>query len=584
MEKTLGKDWKTKREIVETKVLTVEKERYINQFKRCQLEIANYGIKKVRYLFNAPWVTSNLFVQPSKQIIKQLEKYNLIPIDFTTQVMFDEIKQVNGVIYPALQNSSELKTYSIEEDYRFVPIPSKKDEYCITEKALQDIKSTANKGECVELWGRNELKEWLCSNLLKTRNEKGLLESLMQELEGSLTENKEQFEYRLQRCKSIFKENYFSQQDVSYFQRKMKQEDLQKAWKQMEKEAKNEIEETLKEERQRKIAEVDKAVEEYRDAAIFTKIEEQKKKLNEVDVQILEKKEFLANLSDIIVAKSNELTKLNSSLETKTLELININEQKLEIKLQQEEVLSKLFQVLDEKLSATKKSSEENTTPLEGVEFFPMSADSISLDEDEENVRIISAKLDSELKKELVEPIEYFASIVPNISYVYALAHFVGNCHVKTITVEHGWFHFDDFRKAGLVEFWNRALTAPEDNFVLILQNINMIPIRSALQPLIDITSGSRFYLPGASKNQIPKNIRIVGTILPSEGEGAIGLPLDEASYRFFRFVGKPQDVLTIQLSELLELKPKRKIKFAEVSFKILEGTDNDGFERYNSY
>lgn len=329
MEETLGKDWKSKKDIIETKISIVEKERYINQVKSCELGIDNYGIKKVKYLFNAPWISNNLFVQPTKQIIKQLERHNLIPIDFSANTMFDEIKQVNGVIYSAMQDSSELKTYSIEEDYRFIPITSKKDEYCITDKAFRDIKTTAKEGNSVELWGRKELREWLCTNLLKTKNEKGLLDSLVQELDSSVAENENLFEYRLQRCKSVFKENYFSQQDVNFFQKKMRQDDLEKAWKQMLREAKNEIEKSLEAERQGKIAEVDKAVETYREAAIFSRVEEQEKKLDEINLKISEKTELLANITDFILSKTDELTKLNSSLQTKTLEIMNLNEQNI---------------------------------------------------------------------------------------------------------------------------------------------------------------------------------------------------------------------------------------------------------------
>lgn len=584
LEGKLGKDWKTKNEIIETKISLVEKDGFLNKYKICKLDIDNYGIKKVKYLFNAKWLSNNLFMQPNKQIINQLERHNLIPIDFTSKIMFDEIKQVDGIIYPSQQNTSEIKSYSIEEDYRFIPLSSRKDEYCITEKAFRDIKPTTRDGKAVELWGRNELKEWLCDNLLKTKKEKGLIDTFLQELDLISAENEEQFEYRLQRCKRVFKENYFSQQDVNYFQRKMRQEDLKKIGEQMLKETKNEIEKSLEKDRQRKIEEVDKEVEEYREAAIFAKTKEQENELKEINSQISEKKERLACIENIILSKTEELSELNSILQSKTLELININEQKLEIKLQHEEVLSKLFETLDDKLFSIKKNTEEVGTSLEREEFFPMVLDAETLDEDEEYFKIISAKIDTTLKKELVEPIEYFASIIPNISYVYVLAHFVGNCHVKTITVEHGWFHFDDFRKAGLVEFWNKALAFPNDNFILVLQNINMIPIRSALQPLIDIISGSCFSMPGALENQLPKNIRIIGTILPAEGKGSIGLPLDEASYCPFKFIGKPEDVLPLPLSELLELHPKRQIKFAEIAFKRFEEIDNNGFTRYAAY
>lgn len=582
LKRTLGNDWKTKKDIIEANVSITEDRvpfsKHNNKDKRYELS----EIKRTRYLYDTKWIseTENKFIATPKQIKSQLQNHNLIPIDLSVDLMFDEIKQIDDIIYPAQTNSTKLKIYTITRDSRFIAIPQKEGEFCITEKAFQDLRKTAVEiDRTVELLGRNDLLEWLSNKLLKAEKEKTLL---LQDLEKSSFEKETQFHDRIERCKAVFKENTFSKQDLIFFQKKMKPDELAKAWNCILETKNKEAEKLIAEEKKNKIAQIDEEVKEYRDAAIFSKIEAQEKRLESLTTEIKEKELRISTLSETLIAKTEELSKMNSDVQAKIVEMESINEQKLKVIYELEEHKEKLLATLEEALLTKKTNTAYEPTINTQQEFYPARQDSLALEEDEDLYKIISTTLDVKLKKDLTAPVHHLASIIPDLSYAYVLAHFVGNCHLKVITIEHEWYHFEDFKKAGLVAFWNEALSNPKENYLLVLQNMNMIPICCALQPLIDIIKGSRISLPESSENKIPENIRILGTVLPSIEKEDIGLPLDETSFCNFQFVGDPKDTLPIPLSELIRATPKRCIKFSSLELK--KELDHEGFRRYTSY
>lgn len=582
LKKTLGNDWKTKKDIIEANVSITEDRvpfsKHNNKDKRYELS----EIKRTRYLYDTKWIseTENKFIATPKQIKSQLQNHNLIPIDLSVDLMFDEIKQIDDIIYPAQTNSTKLKIYTITRDSRFIAIPQKEGEFCITEKAFQDLRKTAVEiDRTVELLGRNDLLEWLSNKLLKAEKEKTLL---LQDLEKSSFEKETQFHDRIERCKAVFKENTFSKQDLIFFQKKMKPDELAKAWNCILETKNKEAEKLIAEEKKNKIAQIDEEVKEYRDAAIFSKIEAQEKRLESLTTEIKEKELRISTLSETLIAKTEELSKMNSDVQAKIVEMESINEQKLKVIYELEEHKEKLLATLEEALLTKKTNTAYEPTINTQQEFYPVRQDSLALEEDEDLYKIISTALDVKLKKDLTTPVQHLASIIPDLSYAYVLAHFVGNCHLKVITIEHEWYHFEDFKKAGLVAFWDEALSNPKENYLLVLQNMNMIPIRCALQPLIDIIKGSRISLPESSENKVPENIRILGTVLPSIEKEDIGLPLDETSFCNFQFIGDPKDTLPIPLSELIRETPKRHIKFSDLEIK--KELDHEGFRRYTSY
>lgn len=582
LKKTLGNDWKTKKDIIEANVSITEDRvpfsKHNNKDKRYELS----EIKRTRYLYDTKWIseTENKFIATPKQIKSQLQNHNLIPIDLSVDLMFDEIKQIDDIIYPAQTNSTKLKIYTITRDSRFIAIPQKEGEFCITEKAFQDLRKTAVEiDRTVELLGRNDLLEWLSNKLLKAEKEKTLL---LQDLEKSSFEKETQFHDRIERCKAVFKENTFSKQDLIFFQKKMKPDELAKAWNCILETKNKEAEKLIAEEKKNKIAQIDEEVKEYRDAAIFSKIEAQEKRLESLTTEIKEKELRISTLSETLIAKTEELSKMNSDVQAKIVEMESINEQKLKVIYELEEHKEKLLATLEEALLTKKTNTAYEPTINTQQEFYPVRQDSLALEEDEDLYKIISTTLDVKLKKDLTAPVHHLASIIPDLSYAYVLAHFVGNCHLKVITIEHEWYHFEDFKKAGLVAFWDEALSNPKENYLLVLQNMNMIPIRCALQPLIDIIKGSRISLPESSENKVPENIRILGTVLPSIEKEDIGLPLDETSFCNFQFIGDPKDTLPIPLSELIRETPKRHIKFSDLEIK--KELDHEGFRRYTSY
>lgn len=99
------------------------------------------------------------------------------------------------------------------------------------------------------------------------------------------------------------------------------------------------------------------------------------------------------------------------------------------------------------------------------------------------------------------------------------------DCAICTLSIEPDWIHFDDLEKHGLVEFWDYAHNH-DNRCILVLQNLNQTLIKSALQPLMDVLENNRPQLPFSSYRGCPKNLSIIGTLLPFNDPLAV--PLDK--------------------------------------------------------
>lgn len=573
-----------KKEIVETTVSITDSNPFLPH-KECKLGVDDYGIKRVKHLYNTHWISNktNQFYEPEPKVLNYLKKNeSVIPFDINAKKMYEAIILVDGVIHPLNTDSSELKSYDISEDDRLIPLSNKKDEYCMTEKAFRKLNKTES--EPVELMGRDELKNWLRNLLVSSNKKESAIDALIKDLHVNSNEEDGIVQARLKRCKMIFKEPVLSQEELQSF---LNQTSWKKALEQEKQKmiisARNEAEAEVLCEKEKRMAQIEEELKTYRDAAISAKIAEQEAQLEALRNKIIDNEQLLSSFNKSIGAKNNELAMINAEIQTKSLSLISLTESKVKVLEELEESKNSIIASFRDNLSQLNNSTVKE--PCNSFEdFFPIEPTSDDLDEDEDIYKIISTNWNADQKRDLVSPMTSIASMIPNVSYAYALAHFSGNCHVKVITVEHGWYHFEDFRKAGLVDFWNNALSNPEENYILVLQNINMIPIQSALQPLVDVINETRISIPGSIRNEYPMNLRIVGTILPTEGENAPGLTLDEKSYSRFHFIGAPEDTLALNLPKLLSIVPKRHIKFSDVAIDIKRGMDTDGFERYSAY
>ena len=125
-----------RKEIVEAQINILESSKFQN---RKSFEIDKvYGIKRVKYLFDAQWIDqkNNQFYSPERNILTFLNNRKLIiPLDLKAKRIFDTITIINDAIFPEDKKSSELKYYSFEIDDRLIPISQQGQEYCMNEKA-----------------------------------------------------------------------------------------------------------------------------------------------------------------------------------------------------------------------------------------------------------------------------------------------------------------------------------------------------------------------------------------------------------------------------------------------------------------
>ncbi len=541
-----------------------------------------YDVKKVKYFYNTQWITEseNLFYSTTKKIIFELKKYKeLIPIDIKANRIYDSIKLVDDLISPLNEKSSEIKIYDYHTQNQLIQISSKKDIFCMTSNAYRNVEKT--EVSSIDFIKKEDLKNWLSNYILSKEKNKKNVDELISILDNNVTDSDDTVKSRIQRCQFILKRNNLSKEFIEAF---LKQTDW---YKKLDDEKKVLLDEARKEAKKEALNEkaaqqslIEDELRTYRDVIIQKRIEEQKETLNKLNDKINNYNQTLKDLESLLSSKDIELSKLNSTIQTQTIKLVHLNEDNLATLEKLEKNKKNFIDFFEAHISQTNQKGHSliNSSELS----FAMDKNSIDLEEYDDLYSIINLKIDRKLKEDIIKPLYSFASIIPDISYAYTLAHFAGNCHVKVITIEHGWYHFEEFKKAGLIDFLNKAFEKPEDNYLIILQNINMIPIRSALQPLIDIINGSSIFFPEAVQNGIPENIRIIATVLPFSEENDLGIPLDFESYSYFTFVGNPKDRLSLKLSEILAYKAKKHINFS--SIKKDWKKDESGFERYSAY
>ena len=568
---------------VEEEKIMIHQKRGINTFKTNTFKINEQGsFKKVRYLYNTKWISEkeNLFYSISNKKIPQeiRNAEHFIPVDLSKNLVYDEVKISNEGLSPLEGN--EIKEYKVDQNLIDNCIMRlDRSICCATEDGIKKINKNKEENRTLDLMGEEGLKEWLRDILLLTASKKDV-ENLLCNLQNKNNIDDDVFKNRLDRCKKIFVHSVLSPGDLDFFQDKWK-EDLKKQKEEILNDVRSNFEKKFEIEKEKRMSSLENELSIYKDKSISKIVEEQKKELQCIENELNQKKNNLKMLEQSFKEKNSELSELNANIKKLSVEKVSIETSKNIILSSLEDSRKIILSNLQEYLVSNNQKPKEQYMNIE--KHFACREEASDVDEDELS-SLITNKFDYEIKKILVIPLSYKISVIPNISYAYALAHFSGNCWLKIITVEHEWYHLGNFEKAGLIEFWNRAFQDKESNYLLVLQNINMIPICSALQSLIDLINGRGICLAGAIQNGFPDNLRICCTILPSVSDKDIGLQLD-TNYKSFKFVGDPSDNLPVSIFDIMEQTQKRKVMFSDIKIKSIDKNEvNPDFDKYSNY
>ncbi len=145
------------------------------------------------------------------------------------------------------------------------------------------------------------------------------------------------------------------------------------------------------------------------------------------------------------------------------------------------------------------------------------------------------------------------SSFIPSVSWAYALAYLVGTSNVMTLTVEYDWLHYADFSNQGLQEYWKMAHNNPDQNYFLVIQNINMIPSECSLLPLLEVLSGVRPVLEGTDLG-VPLNLYCLATVVSTQGDKAMGITLKPELFQTWGAFSEPNGLLLTTYHLLSEI------------------------------
>lgn len=135
--------------------------------------------------------------------------------------------------------------------------------------------------------------------------------------------------------------------------------------------------------------------------------------------------------------------------------------------------------------------------------------------------------------------LNYKACFVPCVSWGFIFAKAIRNAEVYTIHVEYDWLHYEDYCRHGLLEPYKKAHNTPAQNYILILDGLNITQPECGLRPLLNLISGTEPVLQGYAV-PFPKNLTIFATLLPTSGENPIGLKLKPEYFSKWGAFGSP--------------------------------------------
>ncbi len=525
-------------------------------------------------LCNAKWIRKkdNLFVSTNGvvQLCKKLGYFS--PVDkeeayiYSKVVLDDENKfcAEDGVI----------RKYKIENlDFLNSTGEIRKNIYAMSQASFDSIEKSLV--EEIDFIDKEKLKGWFIE---ATEVDKEVIAEAVNKINNEgLTE--ETSKIRIERCRKMFENFTFSKEDLSrFFSRKKFKKELDD----YKNERKHQIDTELNSEKQRRLGNIDIDLD-----------EERKRKLEIINVEFKEKYDAacqkLVEKEDVLKSKNAELNDCVATLDKVKKELV-VKEESLKtlsdeidrMETTKNMIVETLKEIVRNQQPASSRKEDDGDTYVNDMVFFER-ADNIAEVDDDNYKTLFPSDLDREQRKALADILSHKASIIPDISYAYTLANFMTNTHLNIITVEHGWYHYEDFVKAGVLDFYNNALADNEHNYLLVLENINIVPIECAFKPLIDLLHGARLNLPGATALAFPKNLRILATVLPSASEDAFGIKLNEDAYSGFHFVETPESKLSKPLDWIINTASQR--YYVNLKSVTIDDTEDDnGYSNYKDY
>jgi len=513
-------------------------------------------------LYNAKWIRKkdNLFVS-TKGIVQECKSLGcFFPVDKEESLIYSKV--ILGDKNSFLAEDGVIRKYKLDNlDFLNSAGEVRKNIYVMSQAAFDSIEKSLI--EEIDFIDEEELKEWFIKS---TEADKEEISAAINKINNEGLDE-EAFKIRVDRCRKMFESFAFSNDEISWF---LSRKNFKKELEEYRSKKKHQIDADLAGEKQKK----QKELETFFD-------QELEKKLAGTKQELSEKEDLLRKRETELKNSQTALETVKKDLEEQKAGLKAVSDEIATMKTTKEMIVEALREEVKNQSSTSSKKEVSNDVHINDTVFFERGAGVPEVDDD--NYRaLFPSDFDRSQRSALADILSYRASIVPDVSYAYALAHFMSNTFIKVITVEHGWYHYKDFARAGVLDFYNEALADKENNYLLVLENINIVPIDCAFKPLVDLINGTRLNLPGAGKMAFPKNLRILATVLPSASDEAFGIKLDADSYSGFHFVETPKSRLSISLERIMNMTPRYYVNLASVETAETDG--DNGYCNYKDY
>ena len=113
------------------------------------------------------------------------------------------------------------------------------------------------------------------------------------------------------------------------------------------------------------------------------------------------------------------------------------------------------------------------------------------------------------------------------------------------------------------MDAFNEAAAEPSKNFILLLEGLNITQPECGLRPLLNFINNNAPLLDGFDK-PFPRNLTIMATLMPTNGDCPLGLKLDNNYFNDWFVIGTPTE-------------PEDKVMLPD-NFYEDEVSENEGF------
>ncbi|MEI9921112.1 MAG: hypothetical protein WDO14_20300 [Bacteroidota bacterium] len=259
------------------------------------------------------------------------------------------------------------------------------------------------------------------------------------------------------------------------------------------------------------------------------------------------KEELKINYADEIEKHERHLNEQAQMIDARKLELEHLEKESADLLLNIQNLQSSKdrllndFTIIKEVLSTSmSKNSIEGLSYV--IETAKMPNHAMRMSDRQSLVQRIQfqlslSKLNTKYAERLLDvAILFRAFFVKDIKLGLAFVEATGNARYIIQQVEPDWLRFKDLWDNSLGAIWSSAHANPENIHVLFLQDINLSSPECYARPLIDCLIGIRQHIPFGNTT-MPKNLRIIATIAPSENP-KLGLPMLENTFLGWGAVG----------------------------------------------